>query len=281
MHIARQLVTMGYLKQGGEYHTLSLTARALEALKKRETIFGVVQEAERVRTKGRKKAEVEYNHALFALLRQKRKEMADEAGIPPYVIFSDRTLIEMCSYYPQSLESLLNISGVGQVKASQYGDAFLNVIKLYCEKHRIAEISHPRPREASRGEKGVESSSANGRGVRGNGELSERTRLVAEAFNEGATVQNLMERHQVTMGTILEHLMKYVMAGNALHNGADLQALISADPDQQQAAFTAFDELGPAYLKPVFDKLNGTLNYDQLKILRLMYLISQKHSVVE
>ena len=54
MHIARQLLSMGYLKQEGEYHTLSLTAKALESLKKRETIFGVMQEAERVRTKGRK-----------------------------------------------------------------------------------------------------------------------------------------------------------------------------------------------------------------------------------
>ncbi|MBI3162165.1 MAG: DNA helicase RecQ, partial [Chloroflexi bacterium] len=101
MHIGRQLLSTGYLKQEGEYHTLSLTARALEALKKREPIFGVVQEAERVRTK-RRKEEVEYNHELFEALRQKRKELADEAGVPPYVIFSDKTLVEMAAYYPQT-----------------------------------------------------------------------------------------------------------------------------------------------------------------------------------
>ncbi|MEP6895809.1 MAG: DNA helicase RecQ, partial [Chloroflexota bacterium] len=126
MHIARQLLSMGYMKQEGEYHTLSLTAKALESLKKRETIFGVMQEAERVRTKG-KKTEVEYNSALFALLRQKRKELADEASVPPYVIFSDKTLTEMAAYYPQSLESLLNISGVGQAKLEKYGTTFLGV----------------------------------------------------------------------------------------------------------------------------------------------------------
>src|SRR6266498_1320944 len=136
MHIARQLLTMGYLKQEGEYHHLSLTVQALEALRKRETIFGVVQEAERVRTKDRKE-EIEYNSALFALLRQKRKELADEAGVPPYVIFSDRTLAEMAAYYPQSFGSLLNISGVGQVKLRQYGEAFLSIIVPYCEKHGL------------------------------------------------------------------------------------------------------------------------------------------------
>ena len=84
-----------------------------------------------------------------------------------------------------------------------------------------------------------------------------------------------MERHQVTKGTILEHFTKYVMVGNKLRNDNDLQSLISATPDQQQAAFAAFDELSPTYLKPVFDKMNGTLNYDELKILRLLYLISR------
>jgi ATP-dependent DNA helicase RecQ len=276
MHIARQLLTMGYLKQEGEYHTLSLTARALDALKKREIIMGVVQEAERVRTKGRKKEEVEYNHALFALLRQKRKEMADEAGVPPYVIFSDRTLIEMCAYYPQSLESLLDISGVGQVKARQYGEAFLKVIKAYCEKHGLKERPHPQP--FSRGERGEPLTE---RRARGEGELGERTRLVAEAFNEGATIPTLMERHQVTRGTILEHLTKHMMAGNILRNGEDLQSLTSATSEQQQSAFAAFDELDTMYLKPVYDKLNGALNYDDLKILRLLYLVSRSNSVVE
>ena len=273
MHIARQLLTMGYMKQEGEFHTLSLTVKALEALKKRETIFGVMQEAERIRIKG-KKDEVEYNSALFALLRQTRKAMADEAGVPPYVIFSDRTLTEMAAYYPQTNESLLNISGMGQVKLKQYGDPFLEVIKAYCEKHGISERPHPRP--FSQKEKGEESPSPAGRGVRGDGELAARTRIVGEAFNAGASVQELMQRHGVTANTILDHLNKYLLASNPIRSDNDLQALTSTTPDQQQAAFITFDELGPNFLKPVFDKLNGTLNYDELKILRMLYLISHQ-----
>ena len=257
MHIARQLLTMGYLKQEGEFHTLSLTVKALEALKKRETIFGVVQEAERVRTKG-KKEEVEYNSALFALLRQKRKEMADETGVPPYVIFSDKTLVEMAAYYPQSVTSLLNISGVGQVKLRQYGDAFLEVIKAYCEKHGLKEKQKENVREKS--------------------DLNRRYVIVAEAYNSGETVQNLMERYHVTAGTILDHLARYLAAGNTLRNGDDLQPLTSATLEQQKAAFAAFDELSPTFLKPVFDKLNGEMNYDELKILRMLYLISRQET---
>jgi ATP-dependent DNA helicase RecQ len=263
MHIARQLLSMGYLKQEGEYHTLSLTARALESLKKREPIFGVVQEAQRAKKDGKRKEGIEYNHALFALLRQKRKDMADADGVPPYVIFSDRALTEMAAYYPQSRESLLKISGVGQAKLRQYGDAFLGVIKPFCEKHGIAERARaltPSPSPKGRGES----------------ELGERTRIIAEAFNDGAAIQTLMERQGVTRGTILDHLTKYAMAGNKLRSGSDLQAATSVTTEEQQAAFAAFDELGTTYLKPVFDKLNGVLNYDELKILRLLYLAQRQ-----
>jgi ATP-dependent DNA helicase RecQ len=256
MHLARQLVSMGYLKQDGEYRALSLTPKALESLKKRAPIFGVMPEAERVRKKEGKKEEVEYNHALFAILRQKRKELADEAGVPPYVIFSDKTLVEMAAYLPQSTESLLTISGVGQVKLRQYGEAFLEVVKSYTAKHGLKEKRKEAPREKS--------------------DSNRRYVIVAEAFNAGETVEELMRKYGVTVGTILDHLARHLAAGNALRKDSDLQSLSAAAPDQQQTAFAAFDELGPTYLKPVYDKLNGALNYDELKILRLLYLIANQ-----
>jgi len=81
-----------------------------------------------------------------------------------------------------------------------------------------------------------------------------------------------MERYQVTAGTILDHLARYAEAGCSIRRAEELLALSSASPDQQATVFAAFDELGTALLKPVFDKLNGALNYDELKILRLCFL---------
>jgi hypothetical protein len=72
--------------------------------------------------------------------------------------------------------------------------------------------------------------------------------------------------------TILNHLARYIAAGHKLRRADDLLYLSSASPDQQAAAFAAFDELGTAYLKPVFDKLDGLVGYDELRILRLCYL---------
>jgi ATP-dependent DNA helicase RecQ len=271
MHIARQLLTMGYVKQVGEYQTLSVTSKGLEVLNGRVQVMGALLEAkERAKKEEKKKSELEYNSALFAMLRQKRKELADQAGVPPYVIFSDRTLIEMAAYYPQSRTSLLNIAGVGQVKLDRYGDAFLGIMKSYCEKHGLQEL-HPSPSN----EKTVSAQQSSGR-QGGNVEIGERTRLVAEAFNEGVTIKILMERHQVTRGTILEHLTKYMLAGHLLHQQEELEHLTSVPSEQKLAVFAAFNELGPDLLKPIFEKLNGVVNYDELKILRLLYLINRK-----
>ena len=86
-----------------------------------------------------------------------------------------------------------------------------------------------------------------------------------------------MERYHVTQGTILGHLTRYLLTGNTLREGEDLQKLAFATPEQRQAVFAAFDELSPSFLKPVYEKLNGELNYNELKILRMLYLISRQN----
>jgi ATP-dependent DNA helicase RecQ len=264
MHLARQLAQLGYLNQDGEYRTLSLTESARAALKTRAKILGQLQEVEERAKKKDNKKELEYNHALFALLRAKRKQLADADGVPPYVIFSDRTLVEMAAYYPQSKESLLGMSGVGQVKLDKFGDLFLQVIVPYCKKHKIAEKA--RETVSAKREKAAKSAESG---------LGMRTTLIGEAYNDGASLADLMERYQLKVGTVIDHLTRYALAGNRLRNGAEFQSLTSTSPDDQQAALTAFEELGAEYLKPVFDKLGGRVNYDELKILRLCYL-SQK-----
>jgi ATP-dependent DNA helicase RecQ len=86
---------------------------------------------------------VTYDPDLFALLRATRKELADAEQTPPYVIFADRTLQEMATYYPHSRSALLTLHGVGDVKCNLYGDSFLAVIRRYCEEHGRAEQRRP------------------------------------------------------------------------------------------------------------------------------------------
>ena len=66
--------------------------------------------------------------ALFERLRQLRKQLADEAGLPPYVIFHDSTLRELAARRPATLEDFARIPGVGQSKLDRYAPAFMEVI---------------------------------------------------------------------------------------------------------------------------------------------------------
>lgn len=92
-------------------------------------------ESERL-TQGRKRraaaAEAELSPEaadLFEKLRSLRARLAEEQGVPPYIVFGDATLLEMASRRPQSDHELLSISGVGQTKLQRYGDPFRQAIK--------------------------------------------------------------------------------------------------------------------------------------------------------
>jgi ATP-dependent DNA helicase RecQ len=71
---------------------------------------------------------VDIDVALWEALRERRRELAEEQGVPPYVIFHDRTLQEMCATLPQNLLQFGRITGVGERKLDKYGDTFLQVI---------------------------------------------------------------------------------------------------------------------------------------------------------
>ena len=234
----------------------------METLRNRSRIMGQLQEVEERAPQKANKAELEYNHALFAILRAKRKELADIAGVPPYVIFSDRTLVELAAFTPQTPESILNINGIGQVKARQYGDIFLELIREYCARHGIKEREHSNLEEKTVG-MGTKS--------KNNGSTPKHI-VIGEAFNSGEPIQGLAERFSVSTATIINHLLKYSLDGNILSNTEELQSLVTSTPLMQKAVFEAFAEVGTEYLKPAFDRLNGTVNYDELKILRLLYI---------
>ena len=66
--------------------------------------------------------------AAWEALRECRKRLADENGVPPYVIFHDRTLRDMLAQRPATLDDMLAVSGVGEAKLTRYGQAFLDVL---------------------------------------------------------------------------------------------------------------------------------------------------------
>ncbi|MCA9996554.1 MAG: DNA helicase RecQ [Anaerolineales bacterium] len=143
--LARQFIQQGLLVQDDEYGGLRLTEAAWPVLKNEQDVWGQFAEQETVSV-GEETAV--YNPTLFHLLRQKRKELADEANVPPYVIFSDHALQEMATHLPHSAHTFSQLHGIGQAKVSRYADIFLPIIQAFCASHNLSEKPKTAPPSA-------------------------------------------------------------------------------------------------------------------------------------
>jgi ATP-dependent DNA helicase RecQ len=131
-----QLLGQGFLARGdGEYPTVAVTKRGAQVLRG-ETPAGPLSRMAPPDRPGRRGPTPAPpgplgadERALFEVLRQLRRELAEERGVPPYVIFSDATLREMARIRPATRGELLDIKGVGEWKSAEFGDRFLAAIR--------------------------------------------------------------------------------------------------------------------------------------------------------
>ena len=124
------LVADGYLDVAGEYNGLSISEKGVRILKGEQTVtmreIKVKETLEKSRSTKR-----EVGGELFELLRKQRTIFAKELAIPPFMVFSDQVLMNLADAKPLSLNDMLNVSGIGEKKADQFGQAFLSVIQNY------------------------------------------------------------------------------------------------------------------------------------------------------
>ena len=148
-----QMIRMGYITQTeGEYSVLKAGNIADLQNKNTKIIIKKFKEKEKISTTKKHKTPFKkdsfsastessytdstatnssHNSALFEALRQLRLQIAKEESVPPYIVFTDRTLIDMCSKLPQNEDEMLNVSGVGQNKLKKYGQRFLQEISAF------------------------------------------------------------------------------------------------------------------------------------------------------
>ena len=251
-YLARQFIQQGLLVQDPTYGSLKLTAKAY-AVFRGENVEGMMMETARRETT----AALPHDAELFQRLRAHRKALADAANVAPYVIFSDRTLVEMAAYYPQSNQRFATLYGVGALKLEKYADSFLGIIRTYCAERGIEEKRRP----AAPGSGG------------GNGRS--RRQEVVEMWNEGSSLDDLAAHFQVKFSTLLDHLWKTARAGETLRPDS-LLAYADVSAADQQRALAAFAAHGPDFLRPVYETLGETVPYEALHVLRLHHVLNNR-----
>lgn len=255
--LAHQLIRKGIILRDTEFGSLKLSLSSNEVLFNNQKVFALVKEPE---IKARKilRSEESYDAELFELLRKKRKEIADERGVPPYVVFADSVLIQMAKNYPQNEGDLLRISGVGIRKLENFGGTFLYLIKNYVQKNNLSlknEKNHRRAKSILLNEP--------------------RYRTVGKEFQDGKSIEELADGYNVQEQTIVNHIARFVAEGNKL-NTDGLFSRISVEPAKQKIIFEDFEENGTLSLKNIFEKFNGEISYNELHLLRVIYLNNRK-----
>lgn len=260
LNISRQFVLKELLVQDMEFGSLKVTEKGYDVLKGLKAVTGYLVadrsginkgEAERISD-----AERELDYELFTILRRERKSVADKLNVPPYVVFPDKTLVEMAVYFPQSLESLIHIHGVGESKLARFGPQFLRVICDYCRDKNIEEKIKAADIKTKSKPSGVS---------------KKRFQVIGELYNSGRSVQDIMDDFGIQKSTVLDNLYRFARDGFSIDSGRIIEFSASSE-DERAKVIEAFERKGTDFLRPVHEYLGGSIDYEELKVIRLYYL---------
>jgi len=252
MELYSKLASAKVIRRDPQHGSLILTDKAWDILNGKDKYLGRLRKEEKPLLP--EKIAIEYDEKLFQLLRQKRKLLADDKNVPPYVILPDKSLQELAFYLPHSQESLLSIHGFGETKCKVYAHHFLPIISEYAKLHNKKEIKKSARQKTTH-----------------------RYIEIGELFNSGNSIPEIAQKSSVTEDTVLKHLQTYVQFGNDLNRLPDSDDNFPSESVLNEI-LPRFKRLGSDFLKPVYESYQGTIPYETLRKARLIFLINELRS---
>jgi ATP-dependent DNA helicase RecQ len=233
----RQLVFRGYLDTDLEGHGgLRLTEKSRPLLKGEICLELRKQKkgAKKSRERQKKLQDIQqWNEPLFESLRELRLSIAQEQGVPPYIIFHDSTLMEMSSKRPTSRSEMQFISGVGERKLSLYGQQFLACIA----EHQLPDLLNNR--------------------------LSDTVNETLFLYAAGKDAETIAQQRGLKLATVYGHFSEAIESG--LLGVRDVLPLSDAQYNEIVTAIELLSVCEEGTLKPLYEALEGEYDYGSLK----------------
>jgi ATP-dependent DNA helicase RecQ len=184
---------------------------------------------------------------LFELLRQARREKAQELNVPPFVVFGDAALRDMARKKPTNKDAFLRVSGVGQYKCDNFGDCFTEVIRRFVEQSPEAAPSDDEPEEVPMP-------------VRQKTPNSDACHRAAELFAQGMSLAEVSETLERRPGTVGTYLLEYIRR-NGISDPTPWVESAVAEQVKNAIAVVGADGLGA-----LFRHLDGEVPYEVIRI---------------
>jgi len=249
--VIRQGVIAGYLSKDIEnYGVIKVTKAGHDFLNSREP-FKIVEDndfADQFIDEMRGTSAVDPE--LFSILKDLRKKIAKQHGLPPYVIFQDPSLDAMATTYPITFEELQNIPGVGPGKAKRYGKEFIDIIKKHVEENEIERPEDLRVRT-----------------------VANKSKLKVElitAIDRKVSLDALAESKGLEFDELLDELEAIVYSGTKINIAYYLNEMI--DEDIQDDIFNYFKESDSDDITQATKELGDDYTEDEIRLVRIKFL---------
>jgi ATP-dependent DNA helicase RecQ len=241
----RELTAFGYLQvSDGEYPVLKLTALSDAVLKGQHKVELIESQTVEER---HDYTPPPYEAGLLNELKLVRRDIALHENVPPYIILSDSTLVEMATYLPQSMDELRLVSGFGDVKLARYGREFLLPVKAYCAKNGLSSIitqKKPKRERKARAERAERP--------------GDTRRETFNLYKSGISITEIAALRNLSPMTIEGHLAHFIEKG-------ELEVTVIVKKEKIPAIQNAVESYGDDKLSPLKEILGDDYSYGEIK----------------
>jgi ATP-dependent DNA helicase RecQ len=179
-----------------------------------------------------------------------RKSISKQKNIPPFVIFQEPSLKDMCFQYPITMDELTNIQGVGTGKASRYGAPFLELIKYYVEENEIE-----RPQDL------VVKSLINKSGL--------KVQLI-QNIDRKLPLEDIGKSQGKSMDEIIDEIEGIVASGTRVNINYYINDIL--DPDNQEEIYDYFSEAETDDISLAYKEFDGDYSEEELRLMRIKFM---------
>ena len=247
----RALISSFIEKDIEQYGVIKLTKEGQNFLKKPQSFmlmedhnFEDNEEEEKIQEKGGVSA---LDSTLFSILKDLRKKIAKTNNLPPYVIFQDPSLEDMCTNYPITIEELANIQGVGAGKAQKYGKEFVAIIKQYVEDNEI-----------ERAQDMVVKTVAN---------KSKFKVYIIQNIDRQIDLEDIACSLGLSYDELIKEMEAIVFSGTKLNIDYYINRIL--DEEQQEEIMNYFMDATSDNISEAFDEFEGDYAEEDLRLMRL------------
>jgi ATP-dependent DNA helicase RecQ len=255
--VIRQSLVGGFISKDIEtYGTLKLTEKGRTFIQNptsfmliKERVFNTDENGDEVIVAGGKGGGA-FDEVLYDLLVDLRKSLSKQRNIPPFVIFQEPSLRDMCFQYPITMDELTNIQGVGNGKATRYGAPFLALIQNYVDENEVE-----RPQDM------VVKSIINKSGL--------KVQLI-QNIDRKLPLEDIGAAQGKSLEEVIEEIEAIVSSGTRVNINYYINDLL--DPENQEEIYDYFSEAETDDVTEAYKEFDGDYSEEELRLMRIKFM---------